>query len=128
MRRDWDVYPFGGVLVLSLLGFFTPGSDLPSGPPVSDKLEHAAIFFALALTGRYAGFAVSRLVVGLCCYAAVTEVLQAVLPIGRDGDWRDVVADVLGVAAAVLLTRAGAALLRLRRARRGGTRPCRGPG
>jgi VanZ family protein len=104
----WEAYPFGGVLVLSMLGFFTPSSDLPAGPPVSDKLEHAAIFVALVLTGRLAGFRLDRLLRGLLGYALLTEALQAVLPIHRDGDWRDVAADVIGMligVAVVLLLR-----------------------
>ena len=36
---------------------------------------------------------------GLVLYAGVSEVLQAVLPIDRDGSVFDALADVLGVAA-----------------------------
>ena len=112
----WERYPFGGVLVLSMFSFFTPGQDLPPGPDVSDKVEHAAIFVALALTGRLAGIGLARLLAGLVVYAAVTEVLQAVLPIHRDGDWHDALADTIGVliglAADLLLRRLGAAVVR----------------
>ncbi len=103
MGQRWEVYPFGGVLLLSLLAFFTPGPDLPAGPDISDKAEHAAIFVVLALTGRLAGLGAGRLGAGLVGYAVVSEVLQAVLPIHRDGDWHDVVADVVGVGVGLAL-------------------------
>jgi hypothetical protein len=93
----WEAYPFGGVLALSMLAFFMPAPDLPAGPPVSDKLEHAAIFVALVLTGRLAGIRPGRLLSGLLGYAVLSEVLQAVLPIHRDGDWRDATADAIGI-------------------------------
>lgn len=124
MREGWDAWPFWGVFGLSLFAFFLPGPQLPSGPPVSDKLEHAAIFLVLALTGRYAAYPVRRLLVGLVGYAVVSEVLQAVLPIRRDGDARDVLADVAGIVLGLLLVRGTTALLDrgadLRRARRAG--------
>ena len=112
----WERYPFGGVLVLSMFSFFTPGPDLPQGPDVSDKLEHAAIFMALALTGRLAGIRPGRLLAVLLAYAVATEVLQAVLPINRDGDWRDALADMIGVlivlATELLVRRLGGAVAR----------------
>jgi VanZ family protein len=112
----WERYPFGGVLVLSMFSFFTPGQDLPQGPDISDKIGHAAIFAALALTGRLAGFRPAHLVGGLVGYAIVSEVLQAVLPINRNGDWHDVVADtvgaVLGVLMVAVLHRVGVAAVR----------------
>jgi hypothetical protein len=104
----WEAYPFGGVLLLSAVSFFTPGPDLPQGPAVSDKVEHAAIFVALALTGRFAGIRPARLLVGLLGYAVLSEVLQAVLPIHRDGDWRDAVADGIGVVTGLAAVRLAA--------------------
>lgn len=114
----WERYPFGGVLVLSALSFFTPGQDLPAGPDISDKIEHAAIFVALAVTGRLAGVRSDRLGVALLGYAVVSEILQAALPINRDGDWRDALADVtgllLGLLAVRLLLGLGSAVVRAR--------------
>lgn len=99
MVQRWETYPFGALLVLSLFAFFLPGSSLPEGPPVSDKLEHAAIFFALAVSGRFAGFRTKPLLLGLLGYAVASELLQALLPIRRHGDVRDVLADAVGVLA-----------------------------
>jgi VanZ family protein len=88
---------FGAVVLVSLVVLFSPGSDVPSGLPVSDKVVHFLLFAALAVTGRLARFPWPPLVVGLVAYAAISEVLQDVLPINRDGDLRDLLADTLGV-------------------------------
>lgn len=103
MRQRWEVGPFWAVFAVSLLGFFTPGPDLPTVPDISDKIEHAAIFAALALTGRLARYPVARLLPALAAYAVVSEILQGVLPIHRDGDWHDVIADLTGALVALLL-------------------------
>lgn len=124
--QRWEAYPFAGFFVLSLFAFFTPGPDLPQGPDVSDKLAHASIFVALALTGRFAGYAAAPLGVGLVGYAAVSEVLQATLPISRTGDWHDVLADGVGVLVGLLVGVLVVQLLKV--AARTGTRRDRPPG
>jgi VanZ family protein len=97
--------PFALVVLLSLWMLFSPGSTVPSGPPYSDKVVHTLLFAALALTGRRAGVRLPVLVLGLAAYAGVSEVLQSVLPIHRDGDVADAAVDVLGVAIGVLAGR-----------------------
>jgi len=84
--------------------FLTPGDDVPQGGP-DDKVVHALIFAVLTVSGRWAAVPSLPLAVGLAAYAAVTEILQAVLPIDRHGDVRDLVADVCGVAVGLLLSR-----------------------
>jgi VanZ family protein len=102
---------FAAVLALSLVVLFSPGSDVPSGLPVSDKVVHFSLFLALAVTGRGAAVPAVPLAVALIAYAGVSEVLQTVLPIDRDGDLRDGLADTLGVLAGLgvvtLAARAG---------------------
>ena len=93
------------LVLVSLAIFLTPGPDVPQGGP-NDKVVHAGIFVVLALSGLLAAVPRVRLGVGLAAYAALSEVLQATLPIQRDGDWRDWVADVTGVLLALLLGRA----------------------
>jgi hypothetical protein len=86
---------FAVAVLVSLAVLFAPADDVPFAPPGVDKLVHAALFCALALTGRWAGIARVVLAPGLILYAAVSEVLQGM--VGRDaavGDW---VADVIGV-------------------------------
>ena len=77
--------------------FLTPRDDVPPGGP-DDKVVHALIFLVLTLAGRWAAVPWVALGIGLTAYAAVTEILQAVLPIERQGDVRDLVADAIGVA------------------------------
>ena len=81
---------------------FSPGSDTPS-VDFSDKIVHATMFAALALTGALAGVPMRALAAALVVYAGLSEVLQAVLPIDRDGDWHDALADVIGVAIGLLI-------------------------
>jgi hypothetical protein len=78
-----------------------PSKDLPS-VNVWDKAEHAIAWAVLAGSGlvlfpRHPGrIAVFALAVGI-----LVEVLQGSLPFGRDMDWRDFVADAVGVAASL---------------------------
>ena len=72
------------------------------------QVVHAALFAALALTGRTAGIPAVTLLPALVGYAAVSEVLQGLLPIGRSCDVVDGLVDVAGAAigwAVVALTR-----------------------
>ena len=101
--------PFYAMLLVSAVVLFTPSSGVPTVHPGVDKLIHAGLFAALALAGRWAGIRPAALAVGLAAYAGVSEVLQAVLPIGRDGTWTDALADVAGVALGLLVARSVAA-------------------
>jgi VanZ family protein len=94
-------YAFAVAVLLYLC--LAPGKDLPE-VTLWDKVEHAAAWFVLTAIGlalwprrpgRIAGFALA--------FGALVEVLQAVMPLGRDGDWRDWVADAIGVAAALVI-------------------------
>lgn len=98
----WRV-AFGLVVLLSLVVLFAPGSDVPTGVPVSDKLVHGGLFAALALTGVPAGVPPVGLATALAAYAGISEVLQGVLPISRDADWRDALADIVGVVVGLVL-------------------------
>jgi hypothetical protein len=86
---------FAVAVLVSLAVLFAPASDVPSAPVGVDKLVHASLFAALALTGLWAGVSRVVLVPVLVLYGAGSEVVQGL--IGRDaavGDW---VADVGGV-------------------------------
>jgi VanZ family protein len=87
---------FAGLLLVSLVMFLLPAEDLSPNAP-NDKVTHLLTFAALALAGRWAVVPVLPLLAGLTAYAAATEVLQAVLPINRHGDVRDLLADFVGV-------------------------------
>jgi VanZ family protein len=100
---------FAAVVLLSVVVLFAPSSQAPTLWPGLDKLVHLALFAALAGTGRLAGLPPVGLAAGLVAYAAASEVLQGVLPLGRSADARDVAVDVAGIAvgwAAAALVRA----------------------
>ncbi|MBK0867230.1 MULTISPECIES: VanZ family protein [unclassified Saccharopolyspora] len=104
---------FGAVFAISLLVLFTPESGVPSAPPGTDKLVHLVLFAALAISG----FRIPQipLLIGLICYAGLSEVVQGLLPLGRSGDVLDALVDVLGVVAGFAFT---AAVRTVRRGRR----------
>ena len=76
--------------------FLLPADDLSPNAP-NDKVTHLLTSRCSRSPGAGPGLPVLPLLVGLTAYAAATEVLQAVLPINRHGDLRDLVADVAGV-------------------------------
>ena len=92
---------FAVAILVSLAVLFAPASDVPYAPVGVDKLVHASLFAALALSGRWASVGRVVLVPALVLYAAGSEVIQGW--IGRDaavGDW---LADVVGVLLGLLL-------------------------
>jgi hypothetical protein len=94
---------FAVVVLVSLAVLFAPASDVPSAPPGVDKIVHATLFAALALSGRWAGIGRAVLAGALVGYAAVSEVVQGL--IGRDAAVGDLVADAVGVLAGLLVWR-----------------------
>ncbi|WP_308316602.1 VanZ family protein [Tomitella gaofuii] len=95
--------PLAVLIPVSLVMLFSPGSTVPSGPPNSDKVVHAGLFAALAVAAIIAGAGWRTAAASLLAYAAVSEVLQNVLPIHRNGDLRDLLADAVGVACGIAL-------------------------
>ena len=104
--------------VVLLAGMLTPGSGVPAVFSLYDKATHATAFFvfaflwSLALPGTARSHLAQVLVLSVV-FAVGTEVLQAMLPIGRFGDPFDAVADLVGAALG-----SGAALWWGRRAER----------
>jgi VanZ family protein len=94
---------FAGAVVVSLVVLFLPARDVPGAPPGVDKLVHAGLFLALAVTGRWAGLRPAVLAPALVAYAAGSEVLQGLAAIGRTASVLDWAADVAGVVAGLAL-------------------------
>jgi hypothetical protein len=88
---------FAVVVLVSLAVLFAPESDVPSAPPGVDKVVHVVLFAALAASGRWAGIGWRVLASLLVLYAALSEVLQGVTPLGRSSSVADWLADVAGV-------------------------------
>ena len=64
---------------------------------------HAALFLALAVTGRWAGVGQAVLAVLLVLYAAGSEVVQGLDAVGRSASVADWLADVVGALAGLVL-------------------------
>ena len=90
------------VLVLALLP-----TDQPLPTTGWDKTDHILAFSVLTLLGfqSYCGYR-TRLAIGLLSYGIGIELLQG-LTSYRSAEWRDVVADAMGIAVAFLLARLG---------------------
>lgn len=91
---------YAGAVAVLLWLTLTPSDELPQ-VSLWDKAEHALAW--LVLTGL--GLALSprrpRAIVGFAlAFGVLVEILQAILPIGRDADWHDVVADTIGASLA----------------------------
>ena len=88
---------FAVAVLVSLAVLFAPADDVPSAPPGVDKAVHLLLFATLALSGRWAGVRAGVLAALLIGYAAVSEVVQGLSPLGRSASVADWVADALGV-------------------------------
>ena len=87
---------------------------MPSSPFISfDKLSHAAFFMLLFFQwsvglrkqDRFTWWRRYSFVLtffGCLIYGAVLELMQGLLFSGRSGDWKDLVADAIGVGAGAL--------------------------
>lgn len=98
------------------------GLSLPTdvAPDVggSDKNVHAIIFAGFAFLWRRAGLSELRTLAWGVAYAIMSEVYQAVMPIGRSGDVEDALADGLGLLIGLVLARLVALLVDRMLARR----------
>ncbi|MGF7124603.1 MULTISPECIES: VanZ family protein [unclassified Rhodococcus (in: high G+C Gram-positive bacteria)] len=112
-KLDRRHVPLAIATVVVLVMLFSPGSTVPSGPENSDKVTHALMFTALALTSRYARIGVAWTAAWLLAFAAVSEVLQGLLPIQRSGSVWDAAADAVGIALGLVLARVFARPLRI---------------
>jgi VanZ family protein len=100
-----DVVGFGLAVTLSAFVLFwpSPPGDVPF--PYADKVVHALVFLAVAWTGRRVGISVRALAIGLVLYAIGSELFQHLVLSERSGDWTDVVADLIGAAAGLVIAR-----------------------
>lgn len=92
-------------VVVQLAVLYWPRTPDVGGVPGLDLVVHLLVFGAVASTGRRAGVPVVPLLLALVAHAVLSEVVQGYLLAERSGDRRDVVADVVGAAAGLLLGR-----------------------
>jgi hypothetical protein len=98
LRRAIFTLAVAVLLYLSL----APTRELPD-VRLWDKAEHAIAWFVLTALGLALGLWRPRTLVAFAFgLGAGVELLQAALGLGRQGDWRDLAFDCLGIAAALL--------------------------
>ncbi|HET9473547.1 MAG TPA: VanZ family protein [Steroidobacteraceae bacterium] len=107
MRFWWG---FGVFLVLAaLVVCLVPFQETPGTFKISDKFSHLAGHGALAL--YFAGLVPRRrwwrIFVFLLLFGAAIEFAQYAMQVGREGDARDVIANVAGAVLGLLLARLG---------------------
>jgi VanZ family protein len=103
LPRRLRVAAFAVAVAVLLFLCLAPSRDLPP-EHLWDKAEHGIAWFVLAGLGLLlAPWRPQTIVLFAVALGALVEVLQAAMPFGRDGDIRDLVADSIGVALAVLL-------------------------
>jgi VanZ family protein len=105
--RAW--YVLGALLtLLVVIGSLVPARDLPR-LFLSDKLQHLLAYLALALW--FGGLMAPRrylpLALGLLALGAGIEIVQGLMGLGREADWRDFLADALGIGLGLSLCMAG---------------------
>ena len=89
--------------ILLFIGTHIPANDVLSKLHASDKVLHAAAFAGLAFLMAWAiptdrtRIHKNTVCAAIVCviYAAVDEILQ--IPVGRTADWKDFVADCVGI-------------------------------
>jgi uncharacterized protein YfiM (DUF2279 family) len=98
------IYALACLILLYLT--LAPGKDVPGEGIIWDKAEHAISWAVLAGAGLLLSTH-RRWVIPVFAFilGAVIEVLQATMGLGRDGDWHDLAADSVGIAAAWVVWR-----------------------
>lgn len=101
---DW------AILLGVLLGSLIPPDELHRAvPDINDKIMHCGAYFLMGMwfagsmdTRKYGWLALSLIMLG-----GLIEFLQYFMGFGRDADWRDFVANSIGVIVALSIARAG---------------------
>lgn len=93
------------MVVVAVIASIVPASELPTMGGISDKVEHAVAYSALALwfAGIYPKSRYPMIGVGLLVMGIVIEGLQGAMNLGREADMRDVYANSLGIVSGLLL-------------------------
>jgi VanZ family protein len=90
------LYSAASTVVLFLC--LTPSAAIPGSGLIWDKAAHALTWALLAVIGFILGPKRPVAIVVFClCLGAAIEVAQSAMGLGRQGDWRDLLADCIGV-------------------------------
>ena len=103
-------------ILLAVLSLF-PVHVLPkSGFNITDKGAHMLFYFFLMFFWLFSNFiangetglkksAIFFIGISIFFYGIIIEVLQELMPYGRSGDWKDVVANTLGIGMGIFISK-----------------------
>ena len=98
-----------GLVVAAVLAFvFAILPAVPGPETYNDKVLHGGTFFVLACLASV-GWRRSSIIVlfiALTAFGGLIEIVQGLDLLGRDADWMDLLADMVGAATGLILTRA----------------------
>ncbi|GAA4452675.1 hypothetical protein GCM10023189_16470 [Nibrella saemangeumensis] len=90
--------------IIVFIGCSVPGPELPPiTEEFNDKWMHVVIFLPVGFLWVWAGYRPLAVLLGGIGYGILIELFQGIAPINRSCDWRDALADALGVVVGVLL-------------------------
>ncbi len=97
------------LIIATFIVCLVPGQDLPS-TGISDKWEHTIAYTVLILwfAGIYRRSRYVRIAAAFVAMGIVIELLQGAMNLGRQCDYRDVIANSSGVVVGMLVALAGA--------------------
>lgn len=102
MPRPMRLALYGMATGIVLFMCLAPSKEVPGSGLVWDKAAHALTWAILTSAGLILAPNRPRAITVFClALGAAIEVAQATMGFGRQGDWRDLVADSIGVAIAV---------------------------
>lgn len=110
MKKLWSYKLTFLVILIILYGILMPGDSVPSVPiPGIDKIVHMGMFFVLTATFSFEHLLISKklpplipLVLSTFGFAVMTELMQGFLTTSRACDPKDLLADMIGVALALI--------------------------
>jgi VanZ family protein len=98
-----------GLVVAAVIAFvFAIMPAIPGPETYNDKVLHGGTFFVLACLASvgWRRSSIIVLFVALTAFGGLIEIVQGLDLLGRDADWHDLVADMVGAALGLILTRA----------------------
>ncbi|MFT3807360.1 VanZ family protein [Arenimonas sp.] len=105
LRYGYFWWLFGWCAVAAALVLSLLPSSAPVLPHWNDKLQHALGYFLLTFwfCGIYPRQRYWLVALAMFGMGVLVEVLQGVMHLGRQAEWRDLLADAVGIVPAVLL-------------------------
>jgi VanZ family protein len=93
------------LVVIVMSGSLVPGDYVHGAMDWNDKVTHALTYTGLTLwfTGIFPRSRYAWVVLAIFAFGALIEILQAVMPFGRHGDFADLIANSSGILLGLML-------------------------